>query len=577
MKLVQQLLAEAPRIPGSRFLLGVCLDRVGRHEEALAAYQDELTNNPTHAQAGQRVKLLSEALARPASGKTHWQQRSWQTSLPRETLLSIQHSLHNYTYRGLPMLKNPFDCALYPLLLWKLQPRTIFEIGSKDGGSALWFGDLLESFHIDGHVYSLDIVKPKGVSHGRVTFLEANGRALGQTLDSKFLQGLPRPWLVIEDADHSYPTSSAVLGFFHPWLQPHEYIVIEDGIISDLVEGATGKSGPHLALKEFLNRHNAEYEIDADYCDFFGLNVTWCTNGFLKKLDAAVSPKHSLLNQSNNQEVQSGSPLAPRHVSQDHIGARKQALLNLGCGARFHPGWVNMDLAPTDPTVLRLDVQNPLPFKDGEFQAVYHSHLLEHLPHQQALPFLQECRRVLASGGVIRIAVPDLETIARLYLKYLEAAAAGEPQAASRYEWMTLELLDQMVRERSGGEMLEYWKQNPMPAEEFVLQRMGQEARNVLQRLRAPGAVPLPDPPKGAADALTTGKFRQGGEAHKWMYDRFSLGKLLRKAGFADIQVCAANQSRIAELNSFLLDVTEQGSTRKPDSLFMEAIKPPEK
>ena len=170
LKLVQQLLTEAPRIPGSRFLLGVCLDRVGRHEEALAAYQDELTDNPTHAQAGQRVKLLSEALARPASAKTHWQQRSWQTSLPRETLLSIQHSLHNYTYRGLAMLKNPFDCALYPLLLWKLQPRTIFEIGSKDGGSALWFGDLLESFHIDGHVYSLDIVKPKGVSHGRVTF-----------------------------------------------------------------------------------------------------------------------------------------------------------------------------------------------------------------------------------------------------------------------------------------------------------------------------------------------------------------------------------------------------------------------
>jgi cephalosporin hydroxylase len=40
-----------------------------------------------------------------------------------------------YTYRGVPMLKNPFDLALYLLLLWRLKPRTVIEIGSKSGGS----------------------------------------------------------------------------------------------------------------------------------------------------------------------------------------------------------------------------------------------------------------------------------------------------------------------------------------------------------------------------------------------------------------------------------------------------------
>lgn len=64
-------------------------------------------------------------------------QRPWNTSLPRETLLSTQQSLHNYTYRGVPMLKNPFDLALYLLLLRRLKPRTVIEIGSKSGGSGL--------------------------------------------------------------------------------------------------------------------------------------------------------------------------------------------------------------------------------------------------------------------------------------------------------------------------------------------------------------------------------------------------------------------------------------------------------
>ena len=189
----------------------------------------------------------------------------------------------------MPLLKNPFDLALYPTLLWKLKPLSIIEIGSKSGGSALWMGDLLSNFGIDGHVYSLDIVKVDTVSHPRVTFLEADGRALGETLLPEFLQHLPRPWLVIEDADHAYETSSAVLKFFDHWLQPQEYIVVEDGIISDLSEIPDCNSGPHRALKEFLAHHRGEYDIDADYCDFFGYNLTWCTNGFLKKVGSRQS------------------------------------------------------------------------------------------------------------------------------------------------------------------------------------------------------------------------------------------------------------------------------------------------
>jgi len=114
-----------------------------------------------------------------------------------------------------------------------------------------WLGDLLNNFGIDGHIQSIDIVRVAQLSHPRVTFLEGDGRALGETLTAKKLAALPRPWLIIEDADHSYETSKHVLEFFHPHLEAGEYIVVEDGIISDLSNDPACNSGPHRALKEF--------------------------------------------------------------------------------------------------------------------------------------------------------------------------------------------------------------------------------------------------------------------------------------------------------------------------------------
>jgi len=252
-------------------------------------------------------------------------------------------------------------------------------------------------------------------------------------------------------------------------------------------------------------------------------------------------------------------------------------LLNLGCGGHFHSDWVNVDIAPHDPRVLQHDLQSRLPFEDSSFAAVYHSHVLEHIPKSQAAAFLNECHRVLAPGGVLRVVVPDLEMITRLYLKYLDEAVAGDEEAAKRHEWMTLELLDQMVREESGGEMLKYWRQNPMPAEDFVIERFGREVLNHLGPIRAAqlnkvsSEVTIEAP---QASAQEIGRFRQEGEVHKWMYDRWSLNLLLKSCGFFDFKVCKANESEIPNFSNYELDTSPDGSVRKPDSIFVEAIKP---
>lgn len=245
-------------------------------------------------------------------------------------------------------------------------------------------------------------------------------------------------------------------------------------------------------------------------------------------------------------------------------------LVNVGCGGRHHPDWINLDLRPRGPGVLPGDLLGGLGLDDGSADAVYASHVIEHIPREAAPDAMGECLRVLRPGGVIRVAVPDFEAMAVLYLDLLRGALDGDPVARERYEWIVLEMFDQMVRTVPGGAMLDHWASQPMPAEDFVMQRCGEEAANAVRELRARGHTPAPRP----ATAEAVGAFRLSGEVHHWMYDRYSLGELLRRAGFASPRVVRADESAIPDFAQYNLDTAPDGAVRKPDSLFMEGVKP---
>lgn len=73
-------------------------------------------------------------------------------------------------------------------------------------------------------------------------------------------------------------------------------------------------------------------------------------------------------------------------------------------------------------------------------------------------------------------------------------------------------------------------------------------------------------------DALQIGRFRRSGEIHQWMYDKYSLKKLLSEVGFSKIALKDGLNSEISNWEKYNLDSID-GKVRKPDSLFMEAKK----
>jgi predicted SAM-dependent methyltransferase len=280
--------------------------------------------------------------------------------------------------------------------------------------------------------------------------------------------------------------------------------------------------------------------------------------------------------------------------------------LNLGCGHRFHSDWVNVDFNSTGEGVTAYNLSKGIPYPDQSFDVVYHSHVLEHFPKTSAEFFLKECHRVLRASGVLRVVIPDLEQIARTYLSALEQAICGGQDWAVNHNWMILEMYDQSIRNYSGGEMAAYLFNKTIPNEEFVVQRLGTEAKKLIAAGRRSQQEPQPTTTlkfqplqqvKQAYrffrypayrreiilkhllgkdyEALEIGRFRQSGEIHQWMYDRFSLTSLLRQCGFQQIIQQSAATSLIPNWSNFHLDTEPDGSIYKPDSIYFEALKPP--
>ncbi len=87
--------------------------------------------------------------------------------------------------------------------------------------------------------------------------------------------------------------------------------------------------------------------------------------------------------------------------------------VNFGAGHCPIPGWRNTDFCyPDGPD--KIDITKPLPFENASVDMIMSEMNVEHVSHQQAWTFLDECHRILKPGGLIRIVVPDFSLTWRL-------------------------------------------------------------------------------------------------------------------------------------------------------------------
>lgn len=87
--------------------------------------------------------------------------------------------------------------------------------------------------------------------------------------------------------------------------------------------------------------------------------------------------------------------------------------LCLGSGRAPIAGWTNIDYY--FPADVALDLRYGLPIPDESAALIYSEHLIEHFPLGDTLALFAECRRVLAPGGRMRIATPDLADVLQDY------------------------------------------------------------------------------------------------------------------------------------------------------------------
>lgn len=221
--------------------------------------------------------------------------RQDQCGLPDEAWKPLLENSYLQTWKGIVLPKGVTEIALYPMLLYELQPKTIIEIGAFNGGGAVWLADCLEIFGLEGRIHSVDIdlslLDEKAKADSRINFIQGDCNNIGAAFPLTLLSELPHPWLLIEDA---HINLLEVLTYFHQnGLQSEDYLIVEDTnkvhweLWKDSwddrqeMEQGTKKMDD---LRSWLKKHEDGYLVDTYYQDMYGYNGSKNWNSILKRV-----------------------------------------------------------------------------------------------------------------------------------------------------------------------------------------------------------------------------------------------------------------------------------------------------
>lgn len=112
--------------------------------------------------------------------------------------------------------------------------------------------------------------------------------------------------------------------------------------------------------------------------------------------------------------------------------------LNLGCGDKILPGYVNVDVAPSrggrEPDVI-CDLHDLHPFATGTVDEILSVHVVEHFWRWEVVGVLREWVRVLKPGGLMVLECPNLRSACEQFLANPEAFSGPGPEG-QRTMWV---------------------------------------------------------------------------------------------------------------------------------------------
>jgi cephalosporin hydroxylase len=189
-------------------------------------------------------------------------------------------------YRGVRTLKLPLDLWNYQEIMFERNIHWVIETGTRHGGSALYFADLLAAANREGGVVSIDVtheaLDPLAAAHPRVQLLL--GDSASEPIRQQAMALVPGDrrggLLLILDSDH---TASHVLRELETWV-PHlrrgDYLIVEDTIVNGHPVRPDFGPGPYEALAEYVNRYPGHLLRDDAREEKFG--CTFAARGYFE-------------------------------------------------------------------------------------------------------------------------------------------------------------------------------------------------------------------------------------------------------------------------------------------------------
>jgi cephalosporin hydroxylase len=187
-------------------------------------------------------------------------------------------------YRGVRTLKSVSDMWIYQEIIHDLDVQWIIETGTRHGGSALYFADLLALRGARGKVVSIDVDAASNwvTEHPRIEFLYGDSAAPDMVRLVESMLNEPRGRLfVILDSDHSRDHVLRELHAYVPLMRSGDYLVVEDTCINGHPVRPEFGPGPWEAVEQFLADRPGVLRHDAGREAKFGF--TCAPRGFFIK------------------------------------------------------------------------------------------------------------------------------------------------------------------------------------------------------------------------------------------------------------------------------------------------------